>query len=81
MLVKFGHQPDSVFLHGPRRFVTILVILESVLDRQTGHANVDAWLRRISVWITPQNRRMLRNCRLEQDYINAVMEFLSQVLA
>jgi hypothetical protein len=37
---KFGHQPDSVFLHGPRRFVTILVILESVFDRQPGHANV-----------------------------------------
>jgi hypothetical protein len=33
MLVKFGHQPDSVFLHRPRRFVTLLVILEPVFNR------------------------------------------------
>ena len=81
MLVKFRHQPDSVFLHGPRRFVTILVILEPVFNRQPSHADVEARLRGIPVWIAPQNRRMLRNRRLEQDYVNAVMEFLSQVLA
>ena len=79
MLVKFRHQPDSVFFHRPRRFVTTLVILEPVFNRQPGHADVEARLRRIPVWIAPQNRRMLRNCRLEQDYVNAVMEFLSQV--
>jgi hypothetical protein len=81
MLVKFRHQPDFVFLHHPRRFVTILVILEPVFNRQPSHADVEARLRGIPVWIAPQNRRMLRNRRLEQDYVNAVMEFLSQVLA
>jgi hypothetical protein len=30
--VKFRHQPDAVFLHRPRRFVTLLVILESVFN-------------------------------------------------
>jgi hypothetical protein len=81
MLVKFRHQPDSVFLHRPRRFVTILVIFESVFDRQPSYTDVEARLRGIPIWIAPQNRPMLRNRWLEQDYVNAVMEFLSQVLA
>ena len=81
MLVKFGHQPDSVFLHRPRRFVTIFVILESVFNWQPRHADVDARLRGIPIWIAAQNRRVLRNHRLEQNYVNAVMEFFSQTLA
>ena len=59
----------------------MLVILESVFYRQPGHADVDARLRGIPIWIAAQNRRMLRNRRLEQNYVNAVMEFLSQVRA
>ena len=78
MLVKFKHQPDSVFFHRPRRFVTALVILDR-FNRQPSHAHVEARLRGFPVGIAPQNRRMLRNCRLEQDYVNAVMEFLSQI--
>ena len=81
MLVKFRHQPDSVFLHRPRGFVTILVILESVFNRQPSHADVEARLRGIPIWIAPQNRPMLCNRMLEQVYVNAVMEFLSQVPA
>ena len=81
MLVKFRHQPDSVFLHRPRGFVTILVILESLFNRQPRHADVDARLRGIPIWIAAPNRRMLRNRRLEQNHVNAVMEFFSQTLA
>lgn len=32
-------------------------------------------------WIAAQNRRVLRNGRLEQNHVNAVMEFFSQALA
>ena len=81
MLVKFRHQPDSVFLHRPRGFVALLVILESVFNREPSHADVEARPRGIPIWIAAQNRAMLRHRRLEQDYVDAVMEFLSQALA
>jgi hypothetical protein len=81
MLVEFRHQPDSVFLHRPRGLVAILVILEPVFYRQSSHADVEARLLGIPVWIAAQDRAVLRNLWIEQDYVDAVMEFLSQALA
>jgi hypothetical protein len=80
MLVKFRHQTDSVFLHRPCGFETLLVILESVFNRQPSHADVEARFRGIPIRIAAQSRGMLRNLRLELDYVNAVTEFLGQVV-
>ena len=51
-----------------------------MFNGQAGHADVDARLCGIPVWIAALNRAMLGDLRLEQNYINAVMEFLSQAL-
>jgi hypothetical protein len=42
MFVKFRHGADSVFLHRPRGFVALLVILEPVFNRQPSHADIEA---------------------------------------
>jgi hypothetical protein len=48
MLIKLGHQFETVFSNHPCGLVTIFVILESVINWQTCHADVDTWLALIA---------------------------------
>ena len=75
MRIKLRHQPHTVLPNEPRRLVTILVIFKSMIDRQSGHSNVDSRLGWIAFWITPQNRRILERSFGEQDDVNVMMEF------
>ena len=83
-LPKFTDGPfllRLVFFHYPRRLVTVLVILESMFGRQPAHPDINARLRRIPLRIDPQNSRMARYLRIEQDHINVVMKFLRRRIA
>ena len=63
--VELGQEADPVFLHYPGRFVAMLVILETVLNRQSGYPNVDARLRRIAFRIKTQDRAMPQHGRIQ----------------
>jgi len=74
MLIKLGHQFETVFSNHPCGLVTILVILESVIDGQTCHADVDTWLALIARGIESQDRRMLGDSIIEQNDVDIVMK-------
>jgi hypothetical protein len=76
MFVKLRHESHAIFPDDPGRFVAVLVIFESVIDRNACHPNIYTRLQRIALWIEPQNRRMLRHSVVEQDHINVVVEVL-----
>jgi hypothetical protein len=58
--------------------MSFLMVLEPVLDRQSRHADVDAWLRRVPVWVQPQHRRMLKeHGRVEEYHVYAVVQGLA----
>jgi len=46
-----------------------------MIDRQSGHSNVDSRLGWIALWIMPQNRPILQRSFAEQDDVNVMMEF------
>ena len=76
MFKQLRHQSHAIFPDDPGRFVAVLVIFESVIDRNACHPNIYTRLQRIALWIEPQNRRMLRDSIFEQDNINIVVEIL-----
>jgi hypothetical protein len=67
-------------ISSPSADLSIFVILDPVLNRQPRHADVDARLRDPDLDCNAE-QTVLRNHRLEQNYVNAVMEFFSQTLA
>src|SRR5690242_11459612 len=75
MLVKLRQQSNTIFLDQPGRLVPVLVIFKSMIDRQSGHSNVDSRLGWIAFWITLQNRPILQRSFREQDNVNVMMEF------
>jgi len=76
MFVKLRHQSHAIFPDNPGRFVAVLVIFESVIDRNSCHPNIDARLQRIAFGVEPEDRRMLGNSVFEQDHINVVVKVL-----
>ena len=76
MFVKLWHQSHSIFPDDPGRFVTVLVILKSVIDRDSSHPNIHARLQCIAFWIEPQNRRMFCDGVLQQDDVNIMVKRL-----
>ena len=58
VFVKLWHQAHAIFPHDPGRFIAVFVILESVIDWDSCHADIDARLEWIAFGIQPQNRRM-----------------------
>jgi hypothetical protein len=75
MLVHLRQQSNTIFPDQSGRLVPVLVIFKSMIDRQSGHSNVDSRLGRIALWIMPQNRPILQRSCGEQDDVNVMMEF------
>jgi hypothetical protein len=50
------------------------MILKAMLDQQSCHADVNAWLRRLAIRIQTQNRRMPKHGGVEEDHVNAVVK-------
>src|SRR6476469_2988974 len=75
MFVYLRQQSNTIFPDQPSRLVPVLVIFKSMIDRQSGHSNVDSRLGWIALWITQQNRPILQRSFGEQDDVNVVMEF------
>ena len=76
MLVKLWHQSLAIFPDNPGGLVAILMVFESMVDRDSCHPNIDTRLQRIAFRIEAQDRRMLRDSVFEQDHINVVMKVL-----
>ena len=53
MFVKLWHQAHAIFPDDPSRFVAVFVILESVIDWDSCHADIDARLQGITFGIQP----------------------------
>src|SRR5689334_18353482 len=75
MLVHPGQQSNTVFPDQPSRLVSILMILESMIDRQSCHSNVDNRLGWIALRIALQNGPILQRSFREQNDVHAVMKF------
>ena len=76
MLVKVWHQAYAVLPHDPSRFIAVFVILESVIDWDSCHADIDARLEWIAFGIQPQNRRMLCDGITQQNHVDVVVKRL-----
>ena len=74
MFVKLWHQSHAVFSDDPGRFVTVLVIFESVIDWNSRHPDIYARLQRIAFGVEPQYGAVLCNSVLQQDYVNVVVK-------
>ncbi len=74
VLVEFGHEAEAVCADSPGGFVAVLMVFEAMLHGQAGHADVDARLFRVATGIGAKDRRVLRDLRIEQDHIDAVVE-------
>ena len=75
MREQLWKQMDAVLAHGPGGFVAVLVILEPVFDRKSGHPDVNARFRWIASWIEPNDRRMLQDSRIQQNDVDIVVKF------
>ena len=74
MFVKLWHQPHAIFPHDPGRFITVFVIFESVIDWNSCHPDVNAWLQRVAFGIQPQNGRMLCDSIAQQNHVNVMVK-------
>jgi hypothetical protein len=77
MFVKLWHQAQAVFPEDPSRFIAVFVIFQSLINGNPRHTNVNAGFRLLAFRIEPQNRRMLENGRIEENDVDAVMQFLA----
>jgi hypothetical protein len=76
MFVKLGHQSHTVFPDDPSGFVTVFVILESVIYCEPCHSDINAGLQRITSRIQQRNRTMFRDSVVQQNHINVVVKRL-----
>src|SRR5260370_111255 len=53
MFVKLRHQSHAIFPDDPSRFIDVFVILESLIDWESCHADIDAGLQGITAGIHP----------------------------
>ena len=51
----------------------MLVILETVLDRQPGHPDINARLGRVALRIEAQDRTVFQHRRIQQNHIDVVV--------
>src|SRR5947208_4611653 len=75
MLEQLRQQSNTIFPDQPGRLVPVLVIFKSMIDRQSGHSNVDSRLGWIALWIMLQNRPILQRRFGEQDDVNIMNKF------
>ncbi len=75
MLEQLRQQSNTIFPDQPGRFVSVLVIFKSVVDRQAGHSNVDGRFGWIARRIAPQDRQILQRSFGEQNDVNVMMKF------
>jgi len=59
----------------PGRLVPVLVIFKSMIDRQSGHSNINSRFGWIARRIAPQDRQILQRSFGEQKDINVMVEF------
>jgi hypothetical protein len=52
-------------------------MLKAMLDQQSCHADVNAWLCRLEVWVQRQDRWMPKHGWVEEDHVNAVVKGLA----
>ena len=52
------------------------MIFESVIDWQSGHADIDAGLQGIMVGIQPQNGRMLSDSIAQENHVDVMVKRL-----
>ena len=76
MFVKLRHQSHAIFPNDPGRFIAVFVIFEPVIDWNSCHADINAWLQRVAFGIQPQNGRMLRDGVAQQNYVNVMVKRL-----
>ena len=76
MFVKLWQQSNAIFPDDPSRFVALFVIFESVIDWQSGHADIDAGLQWIMVGIEPQNGRMLSDSIAQENHVDVMVKRL-----
>jgi hypothetical protein len=60
MFEQLGQQSNTIFSDQPDRLVAILVIFKSMIDRQSGHSNVNSRFGWIARRIAPQDRQILQ---------------------
>ena len=75
--MQLRHQADAVLSYDPGRFLSVLVILEALLDQQSCHADVNAWLSRLAIRVQTQDRWMPKHGWVEEDHVNAVVKGLA----
>src|SRR5205809_1851153 len=75
ILVHLRQQSDTIFPDQPSRLVSVLVILESMIDRQSRHSNVDNRFGWIALGIALQNGPILERSSREQNDVHVVMKF------
>src|SRR5438874_7253262 len=75
MIVHLRQQSNAILPDQPGRLVPILVIFKSMIDRQSGHSNVNSRFGWIALRITLQNGPILQRSFGEQDDVNVMMEF------
>jgi hypothetical protein len=60
MFKQLRQQSNTIFPDQPGRLVPVFVIFESMIDRQSGHSNVDGGFGWIARRIPPQDRQILQ---------------------
>ena len=76
MLVKIWHQSHAIFPDNPSGLVAILMVFESMVDRNSCHPDIHTRLQRIAFRIQSQNGRMLCDSIAQENHVNIVVEIL-----
>src|SRR4030095_2985464 len=71
MLEQLRQKSNPIFPDRSGRFVPVLVIFKSMIDRQSGHSNVDGRFRWIACWIAPQDQLILPRSFRGWKYVEA----------
>jgi len=76
MLEKFGQQFHAVSLDHPRRFVTVAMVLEPMLDRQSGHSDINAGFLRVAIRIKAVHEPILEDRVIQKNNVNVMMKLI-----
>lgn len=71
--VEFRQKADAKEFNHAGGFQPAFMILEALLGRKAGHADVNAGLRGVAVWVGPPNFREPGRRWFEQDHIHVMM--------
>ena len=75
VFIQFGHEADAIAFHNRSAFDSSLVIGESRLRRQAGHAHVNTGFLRVASWVRSANAADFGGSRVKPHHINVVMIF------